>query len=269
MVSYINKVVSGSLLLCLFALLSLLTSCDNISESERLIYVKPAAAKRVVLLEDFTGQRCVNCPRATDVIEQLQDSLGDALVAVGIHGGPLGVHATPTVNGLATDLGDEYYNHWHLEFQPVGLVNRHGAVNYGDWATEVMKELAREAPMQLTAAAIYNEHDSIDIDIIATGTDGTTTGKLQLWLLEDSITAIQMMPDGSRNTAYVHNHVLRRAVNGSWGDDFTVNEGKDLNRHYSVKPEDAWRRDQLSVVAFVYNDSGVQQAIKVKVKSEK
>jgi hypothetical protein len=55
-------------------LLSALTvvACNHIDESERLIYVKPEAAKRVVLLEDFTGQRCVNCPKGTEVFDQLQ-----------------------------------------------------------------------------------------------------------------------------------------------------------------------------------------------------
>ena len=35
-------------------------ACSHIDEDERLIYVKPAAVQRSVLLEDFTGQRCIN-----------------------------------------------------------------------------------------------------------------------------------------------------------------------------------------------------------------
>ena len=105
-------------------------ACDHISEAERLIYEKPEPAKRVVLLEDFTGQKCTNCPKATDVIEQLQETYGEALVAVGIHGGPLGFMGNAKTVGLATETGNEYYNHWGLQYQPVGLVGRHGAVDY-------------------------------------------------------------------------------------------------------------------------------------------
>ena len=47
-----------------------LSACDYIAEDERLIEVEAAQAKRVVLLEDFTGQLCVNCPLGTEVIEQ-------------------------------------------------------------------------------------------------------------------------------------------------------------------------------------------------------
>ena len=50
----------------------LAVSCSHISEDERLIYVKPAQAARCILIEDFTGQRCVNCPAATAEISKLQ-----------------------------------------------------------------------------------------------------------------------------------------------------------------------------------------------------
>ncbi len=250
--------------LLLVLCIALVSACDNISESERLIYVKPETARRVVLLEDFTGQRCVNCPRGTAVIEQLQDSLGDALVAVGIHCGPLGVHPTATVNGLATEVGDTYYNHWQLEFQPVGLINRHEAVNYSDWASEVVNELSRPAPLELSLVPVI-DNDSLFIFVNYMGTDGNTTGKLQVWVVEDSITAIQMMPDGTRNRSYVHNHVLRQAVNGAWGDDITVVEGVENTNYYVMKPDESWQLEHLSVVAFVYNDEGVQQAVKGQV----
>ena len=61
-----------------FALIAIMgTACSHIDEDERLIYVKPADVARAVLIEDFTGQRCINCPAATDVIHQLQEAYGD------------------------------------------------------------------------------------------------------------------------------------------------------------------------------------------------
>ena len=42
-------------------------SCSNIDEGDRLIYVKPAEVGRAVLIEDLTGQRCINCPTGTDL----------------------------------------------------------------------------------------------------------------------------------------------------------------------------------------------------------
>ena len=253
------------IIMCLAAVGMMLAGCDHIAEEDRLIYVKPEPAKRIVLLEDFTGQRCPNCPLATDLIEQLQETYGDALVAVGIHGGPLGFAGTAKVVGLATPTGDEYYNHWQLEYQPVGVINRQNKpLKYSDWAAAVKEELQKPAPLWLDGNAVVVDGD-IQVTIEAQGTDGTVTGKLQVWLLEDSITALQIMPDGKANQQYLHNHVFRLAVNGTWGEDFSIEEGKIGTRTMTLPLQPLWKPENLSIVAFVYNDSGVQQAVKVGV----
>ena len=240
----------------------MLVGCDHISEDERLIYEKPEPAQRVVLLEDFTGQRCTNCPRATEVIEQLQETYGNNIVAVGIHGGPLAFAGNAKVVGLKTATGDEYYNHWNLEYQPVGLVNRHSPVNYPEWAAAVKEELAKPAPLRLNGT-ISIEDDAMTINIFAEGTDGTVTGKLQVWLIEDGIQTLQLMPDGTANQEYIHNHVFRTAVNCTCGEDFSVKEGEKVERTFTQALEPTWDKEQLSVVAFVYNDGGVQQAVRL------
>ena len=240
----------------------MLMACDHISEDERLIYEKPEPAQRVVLIEDFTGQRCSNCPKATEVIEQLQETYGEAIVAVGIHGGPLGFAGNAKNIGLSTETGDAYYNHWGLEYQPIGLVNRHSPVNYPEWAAAVKEELAKPAPLRLDGI-VTTEGDVMTILLWADGTDGNVTGKLQLWLLEDGITALQLMPDGTPNMTYVHNHVFRTAINGLWGEDFSVKEGETVERTFEQHLEPNWNKLELSVVAFVYNEGGVLQAVKI------
>lgn len=253
---------------CIYiALCALLAACDNMERSERLIYEKPAPARRAVLLEDFTGQRCVNCPKATEVIELLEQEYGDSvLIAVGIHGGPLGFMGNATTVGLATDVGTEYYEHWNLEYQPVGLVDRGQPVSYPEWAAAVKQELDKPAPLTLSVEAGINGEGAVSISVRATGTDGITTGKLQVWLLEDGITALQLMPDGSVNRDYVHHHVLRTPVNGTWGEDITIREGEETTRTFSQAISSDWKKENLSVVAFVWNDKGVQQAAKAHVR---
>ena len=217
----------------LLLLASAAWACSHIDDGEQLIYVKPEQAKRVVLLEDFTGQRCVNCPV-----------------------------------GLATDIGNEYYDYWHLEYQPVGLVNRHGAVNYTDWAKAVKEELTKTAPLDMSLSATLSD-GQVQIHLSEYGTDGQTTGKLQVWLLEDQITAMQLMPDGTADADYVHNHVLRAAVNGTWGEDFTIGEAEIKEQELTQILDATWDPQHLSVVAFVYNDNGVVQAVKAKVDNPK
>lgn len=250
--------------ICFLALL--LAACDHIDRQDRLIYEKPTEAKRTVLLEDFTGQQCVNCPKCTDVVEQLVAEYGDtALVAVCIHGGPLGYKGSPTIKGLATETGDEYYNHWNLEYQPIGLVNRHGPINYTELAAAVKEELSKPASVSLKVSATADNDHTLHIHISAIGINDTVTGKLQLWILENNIIALQLMPDGSANADYVHNHVFRKAVNGTWGEDITIREGETKDWEYTQAIESVWNVNNLSVVAFVYNDNGVIQACKTDI----
>ena len=248
------------------------TACSNINEDERLIYVKPAEVGRTVLIEDFTGQRCVNCPQGTEAINAIVEAYGeDNIIAVGIHSGPLGFKGNKKYAGLMTDTGNEYYNKWDSEKklgQPWALFNRSTAPNsdYNTWSGYVKDIIAQKAALSLSIANAYDAVSrTLTANISAMGTDGTTQGKLQVWLIEYGIVAMQMMPDGSTNAEYVHNHVFRAAVNGTWGEDVTVKEGETTAKQYTYTLPETWNADNVSVVAFVYNDGGVEQAAKKAV----
>lgn len=242
----------------------LLTACSHIDEDDRLIYVKPAEVSRRVLLEDFTGQRCVNCPKANDEIKALQEQYGEFnVIAVGIHSGPLGFYTKGDYVGLSTEVGDEYYKHWALDYQPVGLIDRGAPLEYTAWNTRIREELTKTAPVDIDLVlAIDNDQLTIWADV--KGVEGTTTGNLQLWLTEDYVTAFQLMPDGSRNMEYQHQHVFRAAINGMWGEPVTVREGETFTtQHYQYTVPKDWVVGNLSVVGFVYNAQGVLQARKL------
>ena len=249
------------------------TACSDIDENDRLIYVKPADVGRTVLIEDFTGQRCVYCPKGTEAIESIAEAYGsDNVIAVAIHSGPLGFKSNSKVVGLMNDTGEEYYLHWDSANklpQPWALFNRNAAPNtdYNTWAAYVAGIISQKAKLSI---AIGNTYDAasrtLTTDITTSGTDGTTSGKLQVWLVEDSIKALQMMPDGTANADYIHNHVFRAAVNGTWGEDITVNEGENATKQYTYTLPEAWNADKVAVVAFVYNDNGVEQVAKKAIK---
>ena len=250
----------------LFTLLFLTASCSHISEDERLIYVKPTAVSRSVLIEDFTGQRCVNCPNANDEIARLQQEYGDdAVIAVAIHSGPLGFYTNSRYLGLRTETGDAYYDHWQIEYQPVGMVDRSELLDFSSWNGRIRQELAKPAPISITVdPTVTDRHLTVQATASAPG--GFAAGNLQLWLVEDNITAFQLMPDGTLNDAYVHQHVFRAAVNGTWGDALSLKEGETVTRRYDTTLPDEWNVAELYVVAFVYNEAGVQQVTKVKLK---
>ncbi len=245
-----------------------LSSCDTVNEEDRLIYVKPASVARNVLIEDFTGQRCVNCPNATDEIEHLQQFYGaDTVIAVGIHSGPFAKTSRGVPYSLYTEEGDEYFNYWRVESQPKGVIDRKGTSEYPTWSSLVREELSFTAPVSLSATTEYtDETRELRVVVNSEGIDGNTTGNLQVWLIENGIVDFQYMPDGSVNREYTHNHVFRRSVNGTWGTAYNITEGQRRDDSFTCTLDEGWKPENMAVVVFVYNNAGVQQVIQVPVK---
>lgn len=262
-----------------------LAACDEVDQDNRTHYVPPVTPETVskgVLIEDFTGQACINCPAATDKIHELQELYGDNVVAVGIHSGPFSKRPPLYTNKypLWTATGDEYYNYWKISSQPKGIVNRTGGeMLYQNWSEAVIKGLQMEASLKIT---VDNKYDAATKKLVINTSlksmnDTPVSGKLQLWIIQDSIEGYQLFPNGVSNREYVHNHVFRYAVNGAWGEDVAVPAGEmvnvttetvldDSHIEQNIKapefvPENMW------VVAFVYNGSGVENVVKARVVS--
>ena len=95
-------------------------SCSDIKESDRFITIEGVTAERVVLLEDFTGQNCVNCPAAHQEIDALVKQYGDALVPVAIHAGSFGIPSTNRRPGLMQPEGQTYNDRYGTRHRFVG-----------------------------------------------------------------------------------------------------------------------------------------------------
>ncbi len=252
------------------ALLSL-AACDEVAEGDRYIELPQVTAQRTVLLEEFTGQDCVNCPAAHEVIESLLAQYGDALISVSIHGGHFGIPISR--KGLMQPEGDEYVTYWGAETFPSGVVNRAGGVQSMDaWAASIRNLVEQPSSLSIAVEA-HPSADGSQIDITTTLDPlDDLQGKLQLWITESNIVARQRNAEGEWVPDYVHNHVYRASVNGTWGEDVALSEGvhKTLSHSIAVRAEtnETWNVANLHVVAFVYNDSGVLQAAQCSVASQ-
>lgn len=251
---------------------ALLASCSDIAENERLVYTPPVEVSRAVLVEDFTGQRCVNCPAAAAAIKQLQNQYGEnTVITVGIYSGQFG----HTANGnkplpLTTETGQAYFEHWKIEGQPAVLFNRaSGILNDGSqFSNAVRQQLQSPTPVNMTMDVDYDETaQNVTVDVSALSSEAVS-GKLQVWVLEDSIVSPQTMPDPETgvtitNKEYVHNHVFRSSVTSDiWGDALNITKDEAATASYTFAVDAAWKTKNLSIVAFVYNDNGVMQAIR-------
>ena len=59
----------------------------SISACTEIAPVVPALGDRKVLVEEFTGVRCVNCPAGASELDNLRGIYGDRLVVVSVHAG--------------------------------------------------------------------------------------------------------------------------------------------------------------------------------------
>lgn len=238
---------------------SALAACDSIDEKDRIIGPIEFESQKNILIEDFTGQNCKFCPNATDAIHIMQEMYGkNHVIAVAIHGGELSIEAP---RGLATDEGNAYVSHWNVEIFPSGLIDRAEGLNKNpnSWSALAINRLQLTTPIQLSINNSYDETSrNLNIRTII-DSEEDLGGKLQLWLVEDSIIGRQTMPNGTMKRDYTHNHVFRSTINGLWGEDIQLTAGDAKETTHTITLDESWEPKNVSIVAFVYNDSEVQQ----------
>lgn len=254
-----------------------LSSCDNVAEDDRFIKLPPIEADRAVLIEDFTGQNCLNCPRAHEKIEELQKQYGaDKVIAVSIHGGSMAISDRRPF-GLMTQEGDEICNYYSIPSFPMGVIDGvTPPVDDAKWATAVYNDLQKPSEVQLEASAelgVVEElvEGKIEKKQIISCTANINSseegqGKIQFWIVESNIVAQQKLPDGSIDQNYVHNNVFRAQVFPMRGNPVTFSrDGVTANGAVDVR--ERWNLENVEVVAFVSdNNNIVQQVVKVPVK---
>jgi hypothetical protein len=262
-------------------LIASLGSCDivNAPKGESAAPVAPGGSvTRNVLLEDCTGHLCNNCPAAAQIAAQLKNTYGDRLVVVGVH--MLDNFAAPQSPNYTTDFrtpaGNAYKDQFDITALPIGLVNRKVInnsirVSRYSWSTAVASMIDQEADVDLhidtlqydaSAGLISGEVSAVLLHPI------TTAYNLTLYLTEDHVIDWQLdnqatppdVPD------YDHRHVLRGALNGSWGEAFLttgmqVGDTMNLEFSYPVPPPPATILDpaHCAVVAYVYSTAGSDQ----------
>lgn len=245
----IFSIVAGSLLAAFC-----LSSCDSVSEPDRFIEA-PLQAQRAILIEEFTGQRCTNCPDGHAAIKDLSAALGDSIVAVGIHCSGLGVNVPL---GLKTDTGEEYFKRAGSPALPAAVINlQTSPLQVSDWGAAVDRLILNSTPFTVKADAKVSDDDYNISVAFSSGQD--YKGKLMVWICENDIIRMQIDHGVTKND-YIHNHVFRAAVTSDiWGEDVELKAHEPQKLTFNYKIDQYWNKDNIYVVAFLYNDAGVAQ----------
>jgi hypothetical protein len=233
----------------------------------------PAIKK--VLLEDYTGHTCGNCPAAAQyIVANLVPANADQLITMAVHAGDFAktTDALPNqpAGSFQTDftcsVGDAWYTKFNVNFNPCGMVNRAGypagshLKPYLAWnsAINAQKSLAPSQKIRLKSHL-----DTLTgIAHVAVQTENLLSAsgelKLQVVVTEDSVMDWQVWYGHTPEyePTYYHRHVLRTTLNSSFGEtvyngNFT--SGEKRIRGYSVQLNPDWDFKHCSIVAFLYD----------------
>ncbi|MDL2223035.1 Omp28 family outer membrane lipoprotein [Bacteroidales bacterium OttesenSCG-928-M11] len=269
---------SISLLLFVFFIASFV-ACDVIDDEDKLIVDDKIPSKNIkntVLLEDFTGVLCKNCPDAASVAHDIQDKLGSQLIIVSIHAGPYSSSAPE----YQSEAGNSYLNKFYPaanEF-PAGIISRKQVdgslvhTNFKKWETYIMERLNSD----IMGNRLFDfdmfpqfseETNEIRIESTIKAYNNLSGVHLQLWITESGVVGNQLTNTEFKND-YIHNHMLRDAINGIWGEEIESMEEdseKLLSNTYSLNDKE-WDTNNLHIVGFIY-DSKTMEVLQVLEKS--
>lgn len=243
-------------------------SCDVIPENDRYIEVEEQQSERVqrLLIEEFTGHRCMNCPDGAAIVHEIQEYYPGRVMVIGIHAGmlalPLGQFAS---QNFMTPEGTAYNSAFAVQANPAALLNR-AHFSGEDWAvrtkekwmTYAIEELSKEpcceviptvaydaATRQLSVTTEIEAYDNMPADL-----------NLQVQLVESHIIGKQLLAGNTIDEAYEHNHVFRHAVNGTWGESIqSLPAGEKKSYTCTATLDEQWVAENCHVVVFVYENA--------------
>ena len=167
-----------------------LTACDEVDADKRFSGPIGVEAQKNVLIEDFTGQKCVNCPNAAAAIEALQQQYtAERVIAVSVHGGSLSRDEATDKFGLANATSKAYNEHWGVSQWPSGMVDRVGGLQGEDkWAAAVLTRFGVAPKVDLDVANLVYDAASKTLTLdVSVAAKEAVTGRLQVWLTESGI----------------------------------------------------------------------------------
>lgn len=235
---------------------------------------------RKILLEDFTGFTCKNCPIAHRIVADLKKSFGEKLVVISIHAGgyaePTSEHPYDFRTEAGTDL-DDFFGVSAIG-NPNGMVCRkeisgNRVIGPYQWESAISDLADLEPELLIDLSTAYNESTreiSVDVEIEYLA-EGSPNHHLSVFMIEDHVIEYQLDREADPPDVedYDHRHVLRGSMNGTWGDQLknsVIASGEKFNRSYSytLTQDSDWEPDNMYIIAFVHDKENTYEVLQVQ-----
>jgi Outer membrane protein Omp28 len=230
-------------------------------------------SQRKVLIEEFTGVSCPNCPQGAAEIANLKGIYGENLIAVSIHAGEF---TDPIPNKTKQDFRTEEGTSLEIFLgtplgYPAAVVDRRqfpGASALqafkAQWAGFIQQELAIEPSVSLNLIPKYNALTRqlfVDLTILP---NKNLSGDYRVSLMitenhikDAQINGINLVED------YEHEHVLRDMLTPFDGAAITetLAFGVPISRNYSFTLPTNWVAENCHIVAFVHRGGAPDKVV--------
>jgi len=231
---------------------------------------------KTVLIKDFTGARCVNCPAAAEYAHNLQHQLDEEHIFIlSVHAGFL---AQPLGNfpDFLTDEGTEWYN--SHDSNPLFTVD-HVALTDGNTLNveqidaPVAAALLEDQTFEIVVNPNYDEASrQLQVAVRANVVDNME-GQfyITVCLVEDNIVGWQTVPGGV-DKEYVFRNVFRGTLNGAYGEEMegsNVVMGEDYYLNYSTQLNADYNADECYVMVYIYDKSQDDKILQTAVRKIK
>lgn len=231
---------------------------------------------KMVLIKDFTGARCVNCPAAAEYAHNLQHQLDeDHIFIMSVHAGFLAQPMGQFPNFL-TDEGTEWYN--NHDSNPLFTVD-HVALTDGNSLkveqidTPVVTALDEEQSFEIVIGRQFDPTSrQLQVNIQAVSlTDRDGHFFITACLVEDNIVGWQIIPGGT-DKEYVFHNVFRGTLNGAYGESFEdhhVDSDDTFSFSYNTEINADYNADECYLVVYVYDRNQGDKILQTAVKKIK
>lgn len=214
---------------------------------------------RVVLLEEFTTEQCVNCPRVAGYVHDLLDNEAykDAVVAVCHHAG----YHTDFLTVPCDNSYLWYYNEGGSTYAPALMVDRatregttpvFNPLSLEQLKSAVDERLVKPALVSVKVGAeVDEENNKVKVTVNGNRAKENITvnpARITVFLVENSISP---RSQSGATPDFMHQHVTRK-VNSDWGDVIEWN-GNDYNYECTFDLRADYVRENLQLVAMIFD----------------
>lgn len=230
-----------------------------------------------VLIEDFTGHMCPNCPLAATEAHSIHQSHPNRVFIASIHVDPdalLGFQtAIPGGNKYFTDFtnpdgivyGKKFGSGFNFNGNPAGTVNRKtvGGKMFdikGTWQSRTDAILSANN-LEVNIQSKFNYFESTGGGFLHAEFEKKTNDPIEInavvYVIKDSLITWQLMPDNSDNEFYVHRDIHLGSIdNNPWGIkvfDADAAAGDKIILDYSYKLPTDIVKENLHFLIYIYD----------------